>query len=1006
MKRIQLFNNKSVNSDVPLPSYLNPNKEEREKLINKIRLKPENDIVEGKDIPYLFLILVFSFLCHLYIFRSKALYGVFSTDSTAQMIYFLPFFIRELFFNGHFYSFSYGMGGDIFSEYSYYYSTSPIVYLIVPLYAIGYILFGSEIFSMENSLRFKLLLSILKQIILMVSMYYLLKYEKRSREASLSAAFIYGGGIYYMWNSNYFDFFTDAYLWVPLMVLGYRIYQKKKNFFPLMISAALCAVNNFYFAYHTYVFFIVFVLVMTEGFGETFKKRLKSYFKQIRNLGIIGIGALLLSSFAFLPQIFAFLKIDRFIQNYPVSLFFDKSFYQNMPINLFFNSSTLGIPMIVVMIFFINYRRTSSSTNRKMVLLALFFVLYMLPFTGYFLNGMNYASERWYYLFLFVIGYCSADIVDEAKKKNYFNIIVSFILFSIFLIMIYFRRNELKDYSKYLYYNIAVVLFNILIFFFISVRKFIEKEKWRKLTDKLLMLSIAGVMLFNNFAFNLDQKLDITTEFMKEKDMVTDELKDVMKKVVPDKTEFYRTVHRNTAFENAPNLYNYYGISTFHSMTDGNMHDYFKRILNIRHGVAFLSSFNNLDDRVYLESLLGVKYIITSKDYTPPSVYKQVYENSKYALFEAKESVGFDMWFPQNIDLDTFLSLPVADKDVNLLNYAITEEDYNSKFKGTPIEIPEYPINTDTVKYEGVDQVGDTITVKPDGKIKFIFPERNINSQVYISFHIRPENRDEYEIKMNHKRAFKASESNPYVYPTYDYTFVLNGEESPINWSVNERKYEFNKLQIKRVDISNHPALIAARNKYNMENLIVDGDKISGIVENNEAGFMVFNIPYNKGWHLKVNGKATELKRMNGFLSGVMLEPGVNKIELRFIPRGLIEGAIISGFTLIIALIYYKLTKNKRMLLSIKEEDMERRLIKERILNQNLESARRVYLKNKITERNTEVINSSGISEYNHSDNITENNESITNTEITNPSLTPKGTSANEDVLKNDSNLD
>lgn len=942
-----VLNSEHINTSVALPSRLMPSLEERESILKKLKLKEIPKVVSKDDTMWLLLIVVFSFMLHLYIFTSGYLYGVHSTDSTVQMIYFLPFIIRELFFNGKFWSFSYGMGGDIFSEFSYYYTTSPMMIIALVVYFFGSLMFGNEIFSLENSLKIKLFLSITKQILFMIFMYYLLKYEEKSQEASFSGAVIYGGGIFYMWNSNYFDFFTDAFLWLPLMVLGFRIYQKTRNFFPLVISAALAVINSFYFGYHSYVFFIIFVLIMTEGVGKNFKERLSNYFKKIGQMALIGISALLLSSFAFIPQILAFIKIDRFAVNYPVSLFYETSFYQNLPISLFFNSSTLGIPMIILMALFLNYKGTTKTTNRKMILLLVFFIMYLLPFTGYFLNGMNYSSERWYYQLLFVFGYVTADLIEEVKKKNNFSILYALIIFISFTTMIYFRREELENYSKYKVFSISVLALNIIIFSIISIRKYLERKQNRILLDKLLAIMIAGVMISNNFAFSLDQNLDMSTSLMQENKMVSSELKDVLSKTVPSDGEFYRTIFRDNTFENAPTYYNYYGISTFQSLTDGNQHNWIKKILDIRHDIVYLSSFNNLDDRNYLESLLGVKYLVIEKDsFTPPPTYERIYQNSKYELWRANQSVGFDLWYKNNITLDSFLKLGIADKDLNLLNFAVTEEEYNQTLLSKPMSAEEIQINDKTMSFDNVELNGDTLNFKDKGEVKFFIPDANPYSQVYINYYLRPEDKNEFEQKMNDKKSFKASESNPYVYHTNDWTFVLNGSEKEVKWTTNSKFYELKNLTVKRLSLKDFPRLLNERNKYNLENLKFSKNKITGTINNDEEGFLVLNLPYNSGWNLTVNGQQRDLKRMNGFLSGIHLDKGSNKIELNFVPSGLILGSIISIFTLLFLIIYYRLTSGRRKFETLRREEVRKRTLKEALLDRHLAIAREKYVEN------------------------------------------------------------
>lgn len=873
--------------------------------------------LDSRDLLLLAGFIAFSLVCHRYIFKSGFLYGDDHTDSTVQMIYFMPYLIREVLLKGHFWAWTYGMGGDIFSEFSYYYTTAPVIWSLLPLFKV----LPDAWYTMENSLNLKLFISIYKQVWIMVLMYLLMRYEKRSRGASFASAIVYAGGIYYMWNANFFDFMTDAYLWVPLMVLGFRIWEKKRNFWPLVLSAALAAINNYYFAFHTYVFFILFVLVMARPPKQLagFRAKAGGWLREVGGYAWQGIAALALSMFAFLPAVYSFLKIDRFDTVNPVSLFYGRDFYYNMPINLFFNNSTLGIPMLIILALFINYRRTSELTDRKILLLLIFFILYMLPFTGYFLNGMNYHSERWFYLLLFGFSYALGDILDEMKKPHHFNLFWLCLILIGSGALIYLRWDVIQgfdDKDKY----IAVLVFNFLGFLAVALRNKMTKIPLRKALDVFVVLMIFGIMSGNIMAYAGDQKLNMNSAKMETEKMKSPELEDIMSRVVPGEDEFFRTVFRSNRFENATTYYDYYGISTFSSMTDGTMHDWIKRILNIRHDIVYLSSFNNMDDRAYLEGLLGVRYLITAKDsYEPVPFYREIYSNEKYTLYENANTVGMDLWFEEELPVTDLYSMIKPDMDMNLLHYAITEEDPILP-RGTPVRSEEIPLTEDVMSFDEVYFDGERIEFDEGGAVIFDIPEPTDTSQIYLHTYMRPEDRKEFDQNVNDKRVFKSYESNPYVYYTNDWTWAVNGNEPNIRWTAAAKAYEISDFYLRRVDLSDFDAVIEARNKYNMENLNVSGNRISGTITNEEKGILVLNIPYNKGWTVKDNGSPLKIQRMNGFLSGIVLEPGTHELSFRFRSRGFNTGLTITLLTLT-ALILFDIWRRRKRPASLQGDD-------------------------------------------------------------------------------------
>ena len=74
-----------------------------------------------------------------------------------------------------------------------------------------------------------------------------------------------------------------------------------------------------------------------------------------------------------------------------------------------------------------------------------------------------------------------------------------------------------------------------------------------------------------------------------------------------------------------------------------------------------------------------------------------------------------------------------------------------------------------------------------------------------------------------------------------------------------------------------------------------------------ENGYLVFQIPYEKNWHITANGKELETQLVDTGLIGVYLEKGSYDMELKYKPKWLKEGIYISlfGLFIFILLIFY-----------------------------------------------------------------------------------------------------
>ena len=74
---------------------------------------------------------------------------------------------------------------------------------------------------------------------------------------------------------------------------------------------------------------------------------------------------------------------------------------------------------------------------------------------------------------------------------------------------------------------------------------------------------------------------------------------------------------------------------------------------------------------------------------------------------------------------------------------------------------------------------------------------------------------------------------------------------------------------------------------------------------------LIFSIPMDKGWHLYIEGKETELRESCGHLMSAKAIPGRHEVEIRFIPPGRNAGFFISVITFVILLLYMVVFRRK-----------------------------------------------------------------------------------------------
>ena len=79
-----------------------------------------------------------------------------------------------------------------------------------------------------------------------------------------------------------------------------------------------------------------------------------------------------------------------------------------------------------------------------------------------------------------------------------------------------------------------------------------------------------------------------------------------------------------------------------------------------------------------------------------------------------------------------------------------------------------------------------------------------------------------------------------------------------------------------------------------MEQVVEEGNHVSGEIQVDQAGTLLLTIPYDEGWTVKVDGEKVSTYRVGDALTGVDLTEGSHQIEMNFTPSGLDAGSLIS----------------------------------------------------------------------------------------------------------------
>ena len=103
---------------------------------------------------------------------------------------------------------------------------------------------------------------------------------------------------------------------------------------------------------------------------------------------------------------------------------------------------------------------------------------------------------------------------------------------------------------------------------------------------------------------------------------------------------------------------------------------------------------------------------------------------------------------------------------------------------------------------------------------------------------------------------------------------------------------------------------------------VKDG-KIRGTIDADQDGTLLFSLPYDTGWKVKVDGKNVETYAVGRSLLGIDLTEGSHEIALDYTAPGLWEGTILSILCLALFFLTLILENQRRLIHIPPEEGME-----------------------------------------------------------------------------------
>ena len=798
------------------------------------------------------------------------------------------------------YSWSAGLGYSFLGNYLNYLA-SPFTYIIL-------------FFTRENVVHAINIIILLKSMMIAGCFSYFLKKSYSFKGAfNIIPSLLYtfsGWFVAYYWNIMW----LDSLFCLPLAVLGLqRIIEKKKPWLYLF-TLSYAMLTNYYTAYMLCIFMCVYFIYYYFLKNEIKKDFQSGFFKSnLLRSGVMFAGfsvtAVLISAVALIPVFFCLRSSSAVTDSFPKNIeylfnplyFLVRQFSGSTPI-----VQTTGDPdipncwtglMTVVLIPVYFLSKTFSKKERILdaLLLGFMFLNIGLNISAFVWCGFHYPNglaDRFACFYIFVaVALMSKVLNNIANIKKSLVISAVSVAGAFIILMRIFAEAHTEKYAVIISLGFLAVW---LALYLISGIKKID----RSLLKLLVVVIVCLEMIFSqleNFDFNYyrgDFDRD-SVEFRSTYSIVKEN----------DGELFFRTEATDIQSYMYPMLMGYNGISNFSSMSSYNI---------AKSQCALGIDSNTINSTLYFlqtpvyNSVFGIKYLIG---------FGGSLQNNEFFTEEIKN--GEFSAFKNNYYLP--------------LGFCVNE---NAKdIEGSVGDNPFYSQNELFKNFSGVGNVFECCSadgVKADSislSVKSEDTERYIKTysvelndgaeEGFITFSFTLPENNEYYFYISHNRRQKGAEVKtdgeeyPYLKMLSNFYLEPNavmplgerekGETLTVKLPVNE--------QTEGKDVS---VYVAAFNKerfiegYNRlkDNVLTltefENTHFKGTVTADEDCLLFTSIPYDKGWHITLDGKDVpeeDVIAIDGAYISVPLTKGEHTVEFNYFPVGLKAGAVVSSLT-------------------------------------------------------------------------------------------------------------
>lgn len=825
-------------------------------------------------IPYLLLTGLTLFFCRIFVGR----YGIFGAkvDWLSQHSVLPDYFRQQFYATGKLFpEFAANLGGgqNIY-HFAYYGLYSP---LILPSYLLPFVKMSDYIMAVSiTGLTASVLL-----------FYYWLKSRKTDAGTAfiLSLMFLLAGPMIGQYSGQIM--FVDYMPFLCLALIGVDRYFEQEKSGLFTVSVFLMIMTSFYFSIGGMLSLVLYGLHRYFEQREENRVTVRSFLRDglcfVRSM----ILAVLMSGFFLVPTALALTGGRSKEQNTSFASFFIPQITVER-----FAYSIYGIGLTTLVITVLLTGLLYRKVYEKVLTYGCVIVL-VIPVFAYLLNGGLYIRDKVFIPFLPLLCYLISIYLEKCRKRE-LSFIAGMIPYIITTIFVYMARNQFV--SKGIGESIWKVLLAESILFLICYVLYCALKRYHKETKEILMLALPSVICLavtmNTF---YQMKPDRYVSRKLYRDVVEEQNRQAVKEALKDDNGYYRTEQMGSDDENAADLNRIWDVdqnitSIYSSAYNPDYQTFRQKTFGLeepfRNGMMQSVSKNPVFQR-----MMGVRYIVSDSDVPGYTLVKKC---GTTGIYQNKDAAPVMYATDRVMTEEEYKKLTFPYNQTAFLEYAVVGEhtessDQNIMTAYAPVSLKM--ANNRTTG--GAEQK----TMQQEGQKQILFLRFRVDNA-------HP-NKD-VAVWINGIRNKLSAKDHVYYNENKIFTYAvpLKDGEDNISVTFGKGKYRLRHVQAYLGSLPERSELLY-QSEIQVDKKQTEDNVIQGTIRVKKDGWFITSIPYDKHFKIYIDGKETEIQKVNTAFLGCKIESGNHELKIIYHAPGTTTGKILSligiaGFLLVL----------------------------------------------------------------------------------------------------------